>query len=136
MCCCRGRRRSCWARCSPAGPCGGRGGAAHRAGRCRPRQPGRIRGRTALKGPGADTAPGTGGPTPVHRAGPRALEPQGAGAVFVGRCTAVPRTLMPTLCGALRMPLRPYLLWSGVSSAVWAPAFVLIGYVVGPAGPG
>ncbi|MET9455127.1 hypothetical protein ABZY05_08555 [Streptomyces canus] len=42
----------------------------------------------------------------------------------------------PTLCGATRMPLRRYLLWSVVSSAVWAPAFVLIGHVIGPAGPG
>ncbi|WP_053852346.1 DedA family protein [Streptomyces sp. NRRL B-24085] len=64
------------------------------------------------------------------------IERRGAGAVFVGRFTAVLRTLVPTLCGALRMPLRRYLLWSVVSSAVWAPAFVLIGYVIGPAGPG
>jgi membrane protein DedA with SNARE-associated domain len=34
------------------------------------------------------------------------------------------------------MPLRRYLLWSVVSSAVWAPAFVLIGHVFAPAGPG
>lgn len=54
----------------------------------------------------------------------------------VGRFTAVLRTLVPTLCGALRMPLRRYLLWPVVSSAVWPPAFVLIGYVIGPAGPG
>ncbi|MFE5599299.1 DedA family protein [Streptomyces coelicoflavus] len=53
-----------------------------------------------------------------------------------GILTAVPRTLMPTLCGATGMPLRRYLLWSVVSSAVWAPAFALIGYVMGPAGPG
>ena len=64
------------------------------------------------------------------------IERRGAGAVFVGRFTAVLRTLVPTLRGALRMPLRRYLLWSVVNSAVWAPAFVLIGYVIGPAGPG
>ncbi|WP_052479733.1 DedA family protein [Streptomyces sp. NBRC 110035] len=64
------------------------------------------------------------------------IERRGGGAVFVGRFTAVLRTLVPTLCGATRMPLRRYLLWSVLSSAVWAPAFVLIGYVMGPAGPG
>jgi len=64
------------------------------------------------------------------------IERRGAGAVFVGRFTAVLRTLVPALCGATRMPLRRYLLWSVVSSAVWAPAFVLVGYVIGPAGPG
>ncbi|MGV9321383.1 DedA family protein [Streptomyces sp. NPDC003660] len=66
----------------------------------------------------------------------RLIERQGGGAVFVGRFTAVLRTLVPTLCGATRMPLRRYLLWSVLSSAVWAPVFVLIGYVMGPAGPG
>ncbi|MFD4630212.1 DedA family protein [Streptomyces sp. NPDC058284] len=66
----------------------------------------------------------------------RLIERRGGSAVFVGRFTAVLRTLVPTLCGATRMPLRSYLLWSVFSSAVWAPAFILIGYVMGPAGPG
>ncbi|MFF0079812.1 DedA family protein [Streptomyces canus] len=64
------------------------------------------------------------------------IERRGAGAVFVGRFTAVLRTLVPTLCRATRMPLRRYLLWSVVSSAMWALVFVLIGHVIGPAGPG
>jgi membrane-associated protein len=64
------------------------------------------------------------------------VERRGGCAVFVGRFTTVLRTLVPTLCGATGMPLRSYLLWSVVSSVVWAPAFVLIGYVIGPAGPG
>ncbi|GAA3893024.1 hypothetical protein GCM10023084_52340 [Streptomyces lacrimifluminis] len=79
------------------------------------------------------------GPTRRGRYAERALgliERRGGCAVFVGRFTAVLRTLVPTLCGATGMPLRRYLLWSVVSSAVWAPAFVLIGYVIGPAGPG
>ncbi|MGW3661231.1 DedA family protein [Streptomyces sp. NPDC005151] len=64
------------------------------------------------------------------------IERRGGGAVFVGRFTAVLRTLVPTLCGATGMPLRRYLLWSVASSAIWAPAFILIGYVMGPVGPG
>ncbi|MFF4729442.1 DedA family protein [Streptomyces mirabilis] len=66
----------------------------------------------------------------------RLIERRGAGAVFVGRFVAVLRTLVPTLCGATRMPLRRYLLWTLAGSAVWAPSCVLIGYVLGPAGPG
>ncbi|NEB13259.1 hypothetical protein G3I32_31230 [Streptomyces coelicoflavus] len=64
------------------------------------------------------------------------IERRGGQAVFAGRFTAVLRTLVPTLCGATGMPLRRHLLWSVVGSAVWAPAFVVIGYVMGPAGPG
>ncbi|MEV6163196.1 DedA family protein [Streptomyces sp. NPDC052052] len=61
---------------------------------------------------------------------------RGAHAVLIGRFIAVLRTVVPTLCGATRMPLRRYLLWSAVSGALWAPTFVLIGYVMGPVGPG
>lgn len=64
------------------------------------------------------------------------IERHGGCAVFVARFTAVLRTLVPTLCGATRMPVRAYLLWSVVSSVVWAPAFVLMGYLLGAAGPG
>ncbi|MEW2490701.1 hypothetical protein [Streptomyces sp. NPDC048411] len=56
--------------------------------------------------------------------------------MFVGRFTAVLRTLVPPLCGATGMPLRRYPFCSVVSSAVWASAFVLIGYVTGRRGPG
>ncbi|MEU2426300.1 DedA family protein [Streptomyces sp. NPDC007851] len=64
------------------------------------------------------------------------IERHGGSAVFVARFTAVLRTLVPTLCGATGMPVRRYLAWSVVSSAVWAPAFILIGYLLGGAGPG
>ncbi|MFP3989062.1 DedA family protein [Streptomyces sp. E11-3] len=64
------------------------------------------------------------------------IERRGGSAVFVGRFTAVLRTLVPMLCGASGMPLRRYVWWSVVSAAVWAPTFVLIGYALGPAGPG
>ncbi|MFI6061045.1 DedA family protein [Streptomyces sp. NPDC051286] len=64
------------------------------------------------------------------------IERRGGSAVFVGRFTAVLRTFIPTLCGTTGMPLRRYRFWSVVSSAVWASAFVLFGYVMGPAGPG
>ncbi|WP_431780478.1 DedA family protein [Streptomyces chumphonensis] len=63
------------------------------------------------------------------------IERRGGGAVFVGRFAGVLRTLVPTLCGVAGMPLRRYVVWSVVSSAVWAPTFVLTGYALGPAGP-
>ncbi|MEU3527837.1 VTT domain-containing protein [Streptomyces sp. NPDC038707] len=67
---------------------------------------------------------------------PGLIRRHGGLAVFVGRFTAVPRTLVPTLCGATRMPLRRCVLWSVVSGAVRGPAFVLLGCLIGPAGPG
>ncbi|MFE6592950.1 DedA family protein [Streptomyces sp. NPDC057781] len=60
-----------------------------------------------------------------------AIRRHGGRAVFVGRFTAGLRTLVPTLCGVSGMPVRSYLTWSFVSSAVWAPAFVLVGYGMG-----
>jgi hypothetical protein len=105
-------------------------------GRCGPRQPGRIRSTAALEGPDAGTAPGRGGPAPGHRAGPRAHRTPGR-----RRDVRRPLHRRPAHPDADpvrgdRMPLRRYLLWSVASSAVWAPAFVLIGHVFAPAGPG
>ncbi|MBW1599740.1 DedA family protein [Streptomyces sp. JJ38] len=62
------------------------------------------------------------------------IERRGGGAVFIGRFTGVLRTVVPTLCGAAGMPLRRYVLWTVLSSATWAPVFVLAGYALGPAG--
>ncbi|MGW7368135.1 DedA family protein [Streptomyces sp. NPDC054841] len=62
------------------------------------------------------------------------IEKRGGRAVVVGRFTAVLRTLVPTLCGMSGMPVSIYVLWTVLSSAVWAPVFVLIGYVAGPMG--
>ncbi len=60
-----------------------------------------------------------------------AIQRHGGRAVFVGRFTAGLRTLVPTLCGISGMSVRSYLAWSFVSSAVWAPTFVLVGYGMG-----
>ncbi|WP_274563317.1 DedA family protein [Streptomyces spiramyceticus] len=71
---------------------------------------------------------------PRHTARALSLIQRGGGrAVFVGRFTAVLRTLVPTLCGMSGMSLRSYLAWSVLSSAVWAPVFVLVGYGMGSA---
>ncbi|MFJ7767959.1 DedA family protein [Streptomyces sp. NPDC097107] len=64
-----------------------------------------------------------------------AVQRHGGRAVFAGRFTAGLRTLVPTLCGISGMSVRSYLAWSFVSSAVWAPTFVLVGYGMG-FGPG
>ncbi|WP_327257991.1 DedA family protein [Streptomyces sp. NBC_01244] len=71
---------------------------------------------------------------PGHTDRALSLVQRGGGrAVFVGRFTAVLRTLVPTLCGMSGMPLRPYLVWTVLSSAVWASAFVFVGYGLGHA---
>ncbi|GAA3238148.1 DedA family protein [Actinocorallia longicatena] len=56
-------------------------------------------------------------------------------AVFVGRFTAVVRTLVPTLCGMNGIPIRRFMVWTTVSSAIWAPVFVAIGFAAAPGLP-
>jgi len=58
-----------------------------------------------------------------------------AKAVFVGRFTAVLRTLVPTMCGISGMPIRRFMLWSTLSSAIWAPTFVAVGFAAAPGIP-
>jgi membrane protein DedA with SNARE-associated domain len=59
------------------------------------------------------------------------IERGGGRAVLVSRFVVVLRTLVPTLCGMLNVPLRRYLLWSVLSSALWAPTFILLGFAIG-----
>ncbi|MGI8329727.1 DedA family protein [Actinomadura scrupuli] len=63
------------------------------------------------------------------------IERHGGRAVLVGRFIVVLRTLVPTLCGMHGVPLRRYLLWSVLSSALWAPTFILVGFTLGTGGP-
>lgn len=53
-------------------------------------------------------------------------------AVFVGRFTAVIRTLVPTMCGMSGTPMPRFLVWTTVSSALWAPIFVAVGFAAAP----
>lgn len=59
------------------------------------------------------------------------LNRHGGRAVFFGRFIGVLRALVPTIAGLSGMPYRTFLPWNAVGGLVWAPGFVLLGYVAG-----
>jgi membrane protein DedA with SNARE-associated domain len=71
---------------------------------------------------------------PAHiEQGKQLINRLGGRAVFAGRWTMVLRALVPSLCGAARMPYRSFLLWNALGGVTWAGAFVLLGYLAGSA---
>ena len=61
----------------------------------------------------------------------RFLAQHGGKAVFLGRWTAALRVLIPGLAGMSRVRYRTFLLYNLLGGALWATAFVLLGYVGG-----
>lgn len=59
------------------------------------------------------------------------LQHRGGRAVFFGRFVGVLRAMVPTIAGLSRMPYRTFLPWNAAGGLVWAPSFVLLGYVAG-----
>ncbi|HEX3621993.1 MAG TPA: bifunctional DedA family/phosphatase PAP2 family protein [Acidimicrobiales bacterium] len=59
------------------------------------------------------------------------LQHHGGRAVFLGRFVGVLRAMVPTIAGLSQMPYRTFLPWNAAGGLVWAPTFVLIGYVAG-----
>ena len=59
------------------------------------------------------------------------LARHGGRAVFFGRFVGVLRAMVPTLAGLSRMPYRKFLPWNAIGGVVWAPGFVLLGYIAG-----
>lgn len=55
----------------------------------------------------------------------------GGRAVFVGRFTTALRALVPGLAGMAGMRYRTFLPWNVLGGAIWATAFVLLGYLAG-----
>ncbi len=55
----------------------------------------------------------------------------GGKAVFVGRFTAALRVLVPGFSGMSRIPYSTFLAWNAAGGALWASAFVLLGYAAG-----
>jgi len=51
--------------------------------------------------------------------------------VFVGRFTAALRVLVPGFSGMSRIPYGTFLAWNAAGGALWATAFVLLGYAAG-----
>lgn len=59
------------------------------------------------------------------------LTRRGGRAVFFGRFVGILRALVPALAGVSRMPYRVFLAWNALGAVLWAPGFVLLGYVAG-----
>jgi undecaprenyl-diphosphatase len=59
------------------------------------------------------------------------LRAKGGRAVFLGRFVGVLRALVPALAGMSRMPYRVFLPWNAAGGLIWAPGFVLLGYLAG-----
>ncbi|RUR32895.1 phosphatase PAP2 family protein [Vreelandella andesensis] len=63
--------------------------------------------------------------------GVRFFERYGVHSVFIGRFVGPVRPIIPLIAGMMRMPPRTFL-WANVTSAaLWAPAYVLPGYLLG-----
>jgi undecaprenyl-diphosphatase len=55
----------------------------------------------------------------------------GGKAVFVGRFTAALRALVPGMAGMSRLHYGRFLAWNVLGGALWASAFVILGYLAG-----
>ncbi len=55
----------------------------------------------------------------------------GGRAVFIGRFTAALRALVPGTAGMSGVPYVRFLVWNALGGAIWATAYVLIGYLAG-----
>jgi undecaprenyl-diphosphatase len=73
-----------------------------------------------------------------HRLGPArwdrveaALAARGGQAIFFGRFVGLLRALMPAAAGMARMPYRTFLVYTVAGGLIWAPGFVLLGYLAG-----
>lgn len=60
-----------------------------------------------------------------------ALAARGGQAILVGRFVGLLRALLPTAAGMARMPYRPFLAYTVIGGLIWAPGFVLLGYLAG-----
>ena len=70
------------------------------------------------------------GPARLHRVESLLLK-GGGGPLFVGRCTAGVRVVLPGLAGMLGVRYRIFAAWTGAAATLWAVAHVLLGYAAG-----
>jgi membrane protein DedA with SNARE-associated domain/membrane-associated phospholipid phosphatase len=59
------------------------------------------------------------------------LRAKGGRAVFLGRFVGLLRVVVPALAGMSHMPYRRFLPWNLAGGVIWAPGFVLLGYLAG-----
>jgi undecaprenyl-diphosphatase len=55
----------------------------------------------------------------------------GGRAVFIGRFTAALRAIVPGTAGMSGVPYARFLIWNALGGAIWASAYVMIGYLAG-----
>ncbi|MFM9269193.1 bifunctional DedA family/phosphatase PAP2 family protein [Halomonas elongata] len=65
--------------------------------------------------------------------GARFFQSHGSLSVFLGRFVGPVRPIIPMIAGMLRMPPRTFTWANLISAALWAPAYVLPGYLLGHA---
>lgn len=63
--------------------------------------------------------------------GARFFEHYGVYSVFIGRFVGPVRPIIPLVAGMMHMPTRTFLLANITSAALWAPAYLLPGYLLG-----
>ncbi|WP_092828710.1 bifunctional DedA family/phosphatase PAP2 family protein [Vreelandella subterranea] len=63
--------------------------------------------------------------------GARFFERYGIYSVFIGRFVGPVRPIIPLIAGMMHMPSRTFLLANVASAALWAPAYVLPGFLLG-----
>src|ERR671930_100686 len=61
------------------------------------------------------------------------LRRRGGLAIFLGRFTAALRVMVPGLAGMAEMPYPEFFFFNALGGAIWATAFVLLGYAAGAA---
>jgi len=59
------------------------------------------------------------------------LAARGGQAIFFGRFVGLLRALMPAAAGMAEMPYRTFLVYAVADGLIWAPGFVLLGYLAG-----
>ncbi len=69
-------------------------------------------------------------PEHVHRS-KETIRNFGGKAIFLGRFTAALRALVPGMAGMSRLPYGRFLAWNVLGGALWATAFVILGYLAG-----
>ena len=55
----------------------------------------------------------------------------GLASVFIGRFLGPLRAFLPLIAGMCRMPFAAFMAISAISAAIWAPALLLSGYLIG-----
>ncbi len=66
-----------------------------------------------------------------YRAALSAVSTYSGRAVLLGRFNVALRTMVPVMCGTVRVPWGPYLGWSVLGSLLWAPSCVALGLLAG-----